>query len=610
MNDENFFIQLRDCFAAGYTLPQFCVENEIKKPLFLLADQNHWHFFWEIYVQFSHDKRIKPDFVFLTDGYKSISFAPGTIFDELKIKSSDEANLDDCDKIFFLTVQKSDLPLDKIIYLDELTQIFIRRAYMEIPILHFLQKNPKVKFFLTNFTIIAQSPDNTDWENQIIAERKPLRQITADLEKNPDAKTPYDFLGYTRQELLDILHLTGSKTLPDGSTVLLDNDNPLVRVKNGRRVVPNQPENFINRIYFMGGCSHLGVGAPFDKTIPSYLQAMLNEKNLPYRVENVSQFFTYRYQDIFYNLETLPLKDGDIIFVFFDNMLSDLLPKFDVSRTFFRPHNHGEVFVDNAHVNELGYKALAGEFFKMLTKNNFFQGVDFEYPPPPPIPHRYGIPRENFSSQNFSANKELEDFKQKLREKKIPVGAIVMNCNPFTLGHEYLIEYASKRVKKLFVFVVEEDRSDFKFADRIKLVREGTKKFSNVEVLPSGKFMISQQTFSGYFNKENLQDVAVDSSEDVEIFAREIAPTLGITVRFVGEEPEDSVTRQYNENMKKILPRYNIEFCEIPRREISGEVISAKKVREALKVGDFEKIKKLVPKSTLKFLRENFSEVI
>ena len=90
----------------------------------------------------------------------------------------------------------------------------------------------------------------------------------------------------------------------------------------------------------------------------------------------------------------------------------------------------------------------------------------------------------------------------------------------------------------------------------------------------------------------------------------EIAPSLGITVRFVGEEPEDSVTRQYNENMRRILPQYNIDFKEIPRRETGGEVISAKKVRAALETGDFDKIKKLVPKTTLKFLRDNFGRNI
>ena len=104
-----------------------------------------------------------------------------------------------------------------------------------------------------------------------------------------------------------------------------------------------------------------------------------------------------------------------------------------------------------------------------------------------------------------------------------------------------------------------------------------------------------------------MQNVAVDSSEDVEIFAREIAPTLGINIRFAGEEPEDTVTRQYNDNMRNILPRYDIDFVEIPRKEINGEVISAKSVRAALKVGDFDKISKLVPKTTLDFLRKNYT---
>lgn len=185
-----------------------------------------------------------------------------------------------------------------------------------------------------------------------------------------------------------------------------------------------------------------------------------------------------------------------------------------------------------------------------------------------------------------------------------------MNCNPFTLGHLHLVEYAASKVIKLYIFVVEEDKSEFPFADRIELVKQGVKDFPNVEVLPSGKFIISQTTFSGYFSKAELQDVAVDSSEDVEIFGKEIAPTLGITIRFAGEEPKDNVTRQYNETMKRILPRYGVEFCEIPRKEIDGEPISASSVREALKCGDFDKIKNLVPETTLTYLRDRFSKTL
>ncbi|MBR6014309.1 MAG: hypothetical protein IK062_11115 [Selenomonadaceae bacterium] len=613
MNDEKIFGYIRDCFTAGYTLPQFCIDNNLKKVLFVAEDFSKSEMLWEIYVQFCFEKRFKfqTDFgMVLGDKAEKIHRNPGTIFDELTVNPIANYNPQDYDRIFFLTTKRLNVNSDKIIYLEELVNKFILAAYVEIPFLTFLKSRPKVRLFLMNFPIMIENQHITENEKQILQENIPLATYAERLRNDTDGtvKTPYDFLGYTKQELIDLLTLTGSKTNSDGSTTLIDNDNPLIHVENGQRFVPNQPKIFKNKIYFLGGCSHLGVGAPYDKTIPSYIQKLINEKNLPYRVENISQFFTYRYQDIFYNLQKLQLKDGDMVFVFFDNMTSDKIPKFDLSGIFERPHNYGEVYVNTSHVNELGYKAMAEQMFAVLHSNNFFENVKFEYPDPPPAPHRYGIPQENFSSLgSFSQNKELEEYKHKLRAKRFQVGAIVMNGNPFTLGHEYLVEYASKKVKKLYVFVVEEDQSEFKFDDRFKLVQAGVKKFSNVEVLPSGKFIISQKTFSGYFNKENLQDVQVDSSKDVEIFAREIAPSLGITIRFVGEEPEDSVTRQYNETMRNIFPQYNIEFSEIPRREVNGEVISAKKVREALREKDFDTIKKFVPKTTLKFLRDNFS---
>lgn len=76
-----------------------------------------------------------------------------------------------------------------------------------------------------------------------------------------------------------------------------------------------------------------------------------------------------------------------------------------------------------------------------------------------------------------------------------------MNCNPFTLGHRYLIEEACSQVDILYVFVVEEDKSYFKFEDRIEMVRQGTKDLKQVQVLPSGKYIISKETFAQYFKK-------------------------------------------------------------------------------------------------------------
>ena len=45
MNDERLLIQLRDCFTGGYTLPQFCIDNKIKRPLFF-AEGKIWQFLW------------------------------------------------------------------------------------------------------------------------------------------------------------------------------------------------------------------------------------------------------------------------------------------------------------------------------------------------------------------------------------------------------------------------------------------------------------------------------------------------------------------------------------------------------------------------------------
>lgn len=54
---------------------------------------------------------------------------------------------------------------------------------------------------------------------------------------------------------------------------------------------------------------------------------------------------------------------------------------------------------------------------------------------------------------------------------------------------------------------------------------------------------------------------------DITLFAQKIAPHLNITYRFVGEEPEDSVTNEYNLAMKRILPKKRIQLVEIPWRK-------------------------------------------
>ncbi len=178
-----------------------------------------------------------------------------------------------------------------------------------------------------------------------------------------------------------------------------------------------------------------------------------------------------------------------------------------------------------------------------------------------------------------------------------------MNANPFTKGHLHLSEYASKKVDKLIVFVVEEDKSFFPFKDRFKLVKKGLAHLKNVVVVKSGNFIISQQTFPDYFSKETNIDMQVDTTKDLRIFGDIIAKELGIKTRFVGQEPKDMVTKQYNEQMKKILPKFGVKLVEIPRIAIDEVVISASSVRAMMKEKQYEKLKQIVPKSTYKYIK-------
>ncbi|NHK32929.1 MAG: [citrate (pro-3S)-lyase] ligase [Asgard group archaeon] len=201
----------------------------------------------------------------------------------------------------------------------------------------------------------------------------------------------------------------------------------------------------------------------------------------------------------------------------------------------------------------------------------------------------------------------LDDLKFKTRGIKDkytdPIGSIVVNCNPFTLGHQYLIETAANECSFLYVFVVSEDKSFFPTNIRIKLVKEGTEHLDNVMVLEGGEYIISQATFPKYFLKEFCDISLAQARLDVTIFSDYIVPLLGITKRYVGEEPYCMVTNSYNQAMKEILIPRGVELKVVPRKEINGEAISASKVRSLISKNRIDDLAQLVPPSTSNFLR-------
>lgn len=177
-------------------------------------------------------------------------------------------------------------------------------------------------------------------------------------------------------------------------------------------------------------------------------------------------------------------------------------------------------------------------------------------------------------------------------------GVVVMNCNPFTLGHRYLIEQAAKQVERLFVMVVREDCSLFAYTERKAMVEQGVAHLKNVTVIDGSEYAISQATFPTYFLKR-LDDTAdTQMLLDLDLFRRHIAPALGATVRFVGTEPTDRLTRRYNQLMHEVLA----DVREIVRLEKEGNAVSASRVRKAMEQGDMSTIRQLVPPTTLPYI--------
>lgn len=182
-------------------------------------------------------------------------------------------------------------------------------------------------------------------------------------------------------------------------------------------------------------------------------------------------------------------------------------------------------------------------------------------------------------------------------------GVVVMNCNPFTLGHRYLIEQAAKQVERLFVMVVREDCSLFAYAERKAMVEQGVAHLKNVTVIDGSEYAISQATFPTYFLKR-LDDAAdTQMLLDLDLFRRHIAPALGATVRFVGTEPTDQLTRRYNQLMHEVLA----DVRETARLEKDGNAVSASRVRKAMEQGDMSTIRQLVPPTTLPYIIAHFA---
>lgn len=196
------------------------------------------------------------------------------------------------------------------------------------------------------------------------------------------------------------------------------------------------------------------------------------------------------------------------------------------------------------------------------------------------------------------------------RRDRPKVGACVVNCNPFTLGHRYLLQQAARDCDYLHVFVVSEDASFFSYADRLALVRAGVAEMperDRIHVHPGSKYLVSKATFPTYFRKDAALVDQAATAVDLRIFREHIAPALGITHRYVGTEPFCRITRGYNADMHRWLEQAAddhppVTVVEMPRVKANGRAISATQVRRRIVEGRLAGLADLVPPTTYAFI--------
>jgi len=379
---------------------------------------------------------------------------------------------------------------------------------------------------------------------------------------------------------------------------------------DGKRLTVAAPIEFSNSIWCFGPCITVGINVNDGETMESQLQAIINNEFNNVRVVNWGQHGTGsgRRSDInsYHKMLDAVYQEGDIVIHIGENSWNGLCVQRKEQRyalaNVLNKKPHLKCFVAGVapHLNKEGYNLIANYIFDVIqeklkeittkvTENRHFRIFDI-----------------NDLSQKMSG--EVSDYLATIK-KQIPrkcenkiIGSIVMNCNPFTNGHAYLIEESLKHVEVLYIFVVEEDISIFPFSERIEMVRNFCQQYNNVYVFPSGKCIGSSITFGEYFNKNALQDAVINPALDVMLFGKYIAPALNISIRFVGDEPIDNVTRQYNVALREKLPTYDVKLNIISRKKINGKIVSASTVRQLIKQQNIEEIRRQVPDSSMPYI--------
>lgn len=369
--------------------------------------------------------------------------------------------------------------------------------------------------------------------------------------------------------------------------------------KNGRRITRFQPEESIGTIYLFGRCSLVGFWSEDQYTISSYLQKKLLERGYLYRVENFAGMARPDAEIDSKLLEIGKCKKNDIIIFFMDkrieclkgNLLETIFEKNDVSpQYFFNSYSHYNnkvnCFVAEGILEMIRGCLIAGGDEKVQNQKELEIGIQ-------------DIIKQYVKQKYF--DKYFLGFE---KDKYKRVGAAVMQADPFSLKERFSLEWASKTVDFLIVFVVEGANSLFTLEERYKMLYEGTKDIKNMMVVSGGDFIMSKTNYPEYYTQHKSQVIEMNAEYDGNFFAEYIAVHLGISDRFIESGPEDEIVKIYNEKLKRILPEKGIRCIEFPEMEGTEAQNYTSVIQKYLKIEDYVNAFKMLPDTTREYLKE------
>ena len=438
-------------------------------------------------------------------------------------------------------------------------------------------------------------------EDENTEERKRLFDGFRDWLKRPEARdvNPYvipssapGFYGelYTKEYAEEVGKHNFLLESNDIYTRLKDTSGPYFNVVDGDRVTLEQPEDAERTIWFFGPCFMIGAFVEDKYTIETILQQRLNREGYRFKVVNCGCFESH-YQEMVHITST-PMRAGDILVMHVENRPFEGTESIDLTELLVQNKVPNDWLLDlPLHCNHKVNKIYADDLFDRMVRDGVLND-DGD-----------GSEKRTMLSRALAVNSlyldlHFNDFHPKEGER---IGTVGMHGNPFTLGHRYLIETASKQVDKLFVLLIEDELGIFSYAERFAMAVEGTRDLPNVRIVSGGPFQATRNVFREYFVKVQPTDMRESATADALIYTEIIGPRLGISCRFFGDERHNPKMQFFNDLMLDLLPKYGIDAIEIPRAKTHGQSISASAARKAAAEGDRETLLQHIPETTVKY---------